>query len=183
MTNDLENLSLNNALDVICKAFADVQKIYPDYSPIAPHVKRTARADASTFNADLESVEDVVERLKEFGASIKDLQINGSGEPIILAFQAKRPIGETKLSQPAGETFTVVQTDHGLKVRGHAVIRVEPTEIVTAVLTDEGQNNYVLATLYPGMLEDLPNMDGLTEGDQLTQSDLQDRKIIRVIPE
>lgn len=171
-------MSAGNLSGAAQKGREDVQKLVPGYSPEKPHLKGTKRPDASWFDAN--NWEEIVDFLKLFTASER----THDEKTLIVSAYLPRIIGVTKKSAPSGTgPWMVTKTSHGLMATGGAVVEENLTDVITIIFTDEGDDNWVLATVHPGPAEEPGDYTGLKEGDTLSKEDLEARHITRVIPE
>ena len=192
--NELQSLWVTGQVaEAIIKGREDARTLYPGYEPEKPHLAGSARADASVFFPEYDSWEKLVELIRVNYHSTWD----ESKDAITLTITCRSDnggklfIGTEKTCYPKiiprfddgdHRFWTVVDTPHGLKVEGPAEPKEYKTWEIAVVFTNEGNDNFVLATIHPGKPELPGKFDGLKPGDKLDRFDLSKHGIMRVIP-
>ena len=173
-----------DAVSTINQTLADVQSMISGYNPIAPHLQDSTREDSSKFNDAITSWETFIDFVAKYTADPdRYFKLIDKGDAVIVTFYANTVIGKESHCFATGDgPWEVVDGGHGPMAKGPGIKVVYPTNIVTIIFTNEGEDNFVAATVHPGKDEEPGDYSGLSIGDQLTLEDIINRRINRVIP-
>lgn len=180
---------MNNSIlfELIISAALNVQKLIPGYTPWRGHLKNDDKSKSRFDIVEIVNINALRPHLADMVGAAKVEFLNGhEPESLVIILHNDARFGVTTANTIVPENDYVLKQIHGsLQAVGHGQFSESPTGDITVALTKEkfpdGNCDYVLASMYPGLPDPGYNVDGLTEGQTISGAELLQRGWTRCV--
>ena len=180
---------MNNNLifKTLIDAALNVQKLIPGYTPWRGHLRTDERSKSRFDIVEITNINALRPHLADMlGAATIEFREGNEPESCVIIAHNNARFGIATQNKILPENDYVLKEIHGcLQAVGHGKFSESPTGDITFALTKEvfknGERDYVLASMYPGLPDPGYNADGLTEGQTISGAELLERGWTRCV--